>query len=211
MEDVAQQIVRYLYDELGDGQGNRACLLVRLYKTHPYGRLEPEVQEFVEDALGGEPPADTRCLTLLGTAGDEPAWNDRTRSQGHKAIPLASEEMVGRLPMVAQLITQLGLEIGAVIRPRNPIELAQRTYDVFHVPDAAGSPHLPAQEEFVLRYGVRSALGFGGVLPSGDFYAIVLFARVHVDRETAETIKILSLAVRVPLMTFALKPTFDRA
>jgi hypothetical protein len=213
MEEAAQRIVRYLYDELGDDDGNRACPLVRLYKTHPYGDLPPDLQEFARSALGAEPAADVRCLTLLATAGEREAWNDRRRSVGHKAIPLPSEELVLRLPMVAQLITQLGLELEAVVRPRreHAVKLSQRTYDVFHVEEAVGSPYLPAQDDFVVPNGIRSALGFGGMLPSGDFYAAVLFSRVQVSRTAAENLKILSLAVRVPLFAFVLKSTFADA
>jgi hypothetical protein len=202
MEAAAQRIVGYLYDELGDGQGNRACALVRLYKTHPYHQLEPDLQEFAWQALGEQPAPDVRCLTLLATAGEEPAWNDRRRSSGHQAIPLPAEQMVLRLPMVAQLITQLGLDVASVVNPE-PAELralSQRTYDVFHVVEAAGSPHLPAQDEFVRPYGIRSALGFGGMLYTGDFYAVVLFSKVPVAADTAQLLKILALAVRVPLL-----------
>jgi hypothetical protein len=202
MEEAAQRIVRYLYDELGDGKGNRACALVRLYKTHPYARLEPALQEFASEALGEQPGPDVRCLTLLATAGDEPAWNDRRHSSGHRAIPLPAEQMVLRLPMVTQLITQLGLDVASVVRPEAAElrALSQRTYDVFHVPEAEGSPHLPAQDEFVRPYGIRSALGFGGMLYTGDFYAVVLFAKVPVPAAAAQLLKILALAVRVPLL-----------
>jgi hypothetical protein len=156
------------------------------------------VQAFV-----GEPvDADVRCLTLLGTAGEVDAWNDRRRSQGHQAIPLPSEHVVEQLPMVLQLITQLGIEVGDVIRPVPEVirELSQRTYDVFHVEHAQGSPHLPAQEEFVVPRGIASALGFGGMLYTGDLYAVVLFSRTHVPATAAQLLKILSLPVRVPLL-----------
>jgi hypothetical protein len=202
MEEAATRIVRYLYDELGDGDGGRACPLIRLYKTHPYGRLDSELQAFARNALGEQPGPDVRCLTLLGTAGDEPAWNDRRLSSGHRAIPLLSEDMVRRLPMVAQLITQLGLDLATVVRPRpeDLAELSQRTFDVFHVAQAAGSPYLPAQDDFVAPFGVASALGFGGVLYTGDFYSVVLFSRVPVNADVAQLLKILALAIRVPLL-----------
>jgi hypothetical protein len=201
MEDAASSIARYLYDELADGDGERALALVRVYKTHPYGDLPSDLQDFAVGILGAAPRPDMRCLTLLGTAGDLPAWNDRRASAGHQSIPLASEAMVAQLPMVAQLIEQLGLEVSHVIRP-DPArvrELSQRTYDVFHVPVALGSPYVPAQD-FVRAHGIRSALGFGGMLYTGDFYAVVLFSKAPVTRDTAQLLKIFSLAVRVPLL-----------
>ncbi len=192
MDEAAQRVAEYLYGELA------GAALVRVYKTHPFGKLPPAVR----DAAAGPVADDVRCLTLLGTAGDEEAWNDRRRSRGHQAIPLPSPEVVDQLPMVAQLITQLGLELTSVVRP-DPSEaraLSQRTYDVFHVPDAATSPYVPAKD-FVEQHGIRSALGFGGMLYTGDFYGVVLFAKVPVDADTAQMLKILSLPVRVPLLT----------
>lgn len=211
MEDVARRVVHYLYAELGNGDGTPACALVRLYKTHAYGKLEPDLQVFAREIVGEEPPPDMRCLTLLGTVGEQAEWNDRRRSAGHRTIPLVSEEAVHNLPMVEQLISQLGLELGTVVRPDpgRTVELAQRTYDAFHVETALGSPYLPAQEEFVIPYGIRSALGFGGMLPSGDFYAVMLFSRVTVTRAVADALKILALPIRVPLMSFALRRTFE--
>lgn len=201
MEEAARRITTYLYDGLGDGSGGRACALVRLYKTHPFGDLPAEAQEFVAASLGSAPPAGVRCLTLLGTAGDLHAWGDRRLSSGHQAIALPSEQVVTGLPMVAQLIAELGLEISTVIRPDpgRASEFSQRTYGVFHVPDALGSPYVPAQD-FVVEHGIRSALGFGGMLYSGDFYAIVLFSKVFVPDVAAQNLKILALAVRVPLL-----------
>jgi hypothetical protein len=201
MEAAAARITQYLYDELGDGNGGRACALVRLYKTHPYGGLPAEVQAFAAEVLGEEPPDDVRCLTLLGTAGDRPEWNARRASRGHQAIPLPSEQFVVQLPMVHGLITQLGLEISTVVQPERTrsLELAQRTYDVFHVPNASGSRYLPAQD-FVSEAAIASALGFGGMLYTGDFYAVVLFSKVPISTDAAQMLKILALATRVPLL-----------
>jgi hypothetical protein len=202
MEEAASRIAHYLADELADDEGAPALALARVYKTHPYKGLPADLQDFAGGILGEPAPGDLRCLTLLGTAGELPAWNDRRLSDGHKAIPLVSEPMVEQLPMVVQLIMQLGLELSSVIRPEldTARELSQRTYDVFHVPDALGSPHIPAQD-FVREHGIRSALGFGGMLYTGDFYAVVLFSKVPISSDTAQLLKILSLAVRVPLLS----------
>jgi hypothetical protein len=209
VEDAAQAAARYLYDNVRDGEGRRACALVRIYKTHPYAKLPPDLQEFARGALGEEPDPAVRCLTLLGTAGDEPAWNSRQDSVGHRAIPLPTEDFVLRLPMVAQLITQLGLEIGDVIaEPKDTRLLAYQSYDVFHVPDARGSDFIPAQD-FVEEHAIRSALGFGGVLLSGHFYAAVLFSRTEIDINTARTLKILALPLRVALAAMVGRPVFS--
>jgi len=206
LEAVAQAVVGFLYESLVDEDGEPACALVRLYKTHPFGRLTPELQEFARALLDEEPTPDVRCLTLLGTRGSQPEWNETRLSRGHRAIPLPSEEVVARLPMVAQLITQLGIEVGDVVRPpegSRAIPLSQQATDVFHVEEAVGSPYLPAQEEFVIPERIRSAVGFGGVLLTGDFYATVMFSRVPLSLQVARTLKILGLPMRVRLLPYA--------
>jgi hypothetical protein len=204
-ESDAQQVCEALRRELLDADAKPACALVRIYKTERYDRLDPDVQDFARRLLDGEPRPDLRCLTLLGTAGDLPEWNDRRSSAGHRAIPLPTPEFVERLPMVAQLVTQLGLELGTVVEPPPPHvarELAGRNNDVFHVAEAVGSPYLPAQD-FVREHGVRSAVGFGGILLTGDFFAAVLFAKVPVSDTVARTLKILTHPLRLRFLALA--------
>lgn len=214
LEEAAGRITRFLYDELAEGEGGqRACLLVRFYKTHPLQALDPGLQAFARQ-LSPEGPAlpdTTRCLTLISTVGDEPAWCSRHLSEGHRAIPLPSREAVERLPMIAQLVGQLGISIAAIVRPDPAIfvDSHQHTFNVFHVPEAAGSPYIPAQESFVLRYGVRSVVGFGGLLPTGDLFSVILFARVAVSRETAELFKPLALAAKLAVLPFGNGPLFS--
>ena len=123
-------------------------------------------------------------MTLLGTAGSEPRWNDRRSSEGHQAIPLPTTSFVERAPMVAQLIRAFGLDLSTAIAPTPTIvhDLAGRSYGVFYVEDARTSEHISARE-FVERSGIRSVIGFGGALPTGDLFAVILFARVSVARK----------------------------
>jgi hypothetical protein len=212
MEGSAQRIASLLYEQLHMADGSPACALVRAYKTHPYGKLPPDLRAFADGVMEGAAIADeTRCLTLLGTRGAIPAWNDRRLSAGHQAIPLPSVEFVHRLPMVAGLIEHLGLELADVVRPseHRVVELAQKTYGVFHVSEAAGSQYVPAQD-FVAEHGIRSALGFGGVLFTGDFFAVVMFCREPVSVNVSERVRILSLATRVALMPYGTR-VFDTA
>ena len=203
MEASAQLTVDLLWAELQRADGSPALVLVRLYKTHPYGNLPEDLRSFARGVLDEDTDPETRCLTLLATRGLEPAWNDRRSSEGHKAIPLPSVEFLQRLPMVAGLIDQMGLALADVVRPdRERLhELARKNYDVFHIPEARGSEFVPAQG-FVEQHGVVSALGFGGVLFSGDFYAVVMFSRVPISADVADRLRILSLATRVSLMPF---------
>lgn len=204
LEEAANRVVRFIYDEFGDGAGNeKPCALVRLYKTHRMGELPPTLQEFAGNANADDAlTATARCLVLMATTGAEESWRSRSTSKGHQAIPLPSLEAVHRLPMVSQLLVQLGFDVSAVISadPALMVDNEQRSFNVFHVSDALGSPFIPAQQGFVERYGIKSVLGFGGLLPAGEIYAVILFSRIPIGRGTAEMFKTLALATKLALM-----------
>jgi hypothetical protein len=212
MEEVADRIVRHLYERLGDpSRQNAACALVRLFVTLPFGELEPEQQSFATAVLGQSPEGPgMKCLTLLASAGDEPAWNSRHASVGHRALPLPSATAVARSPMIAQLIRQLGVEIALWLSPdgRLMVDDEQHTFNVFYVEHAQGSPYIPAQEEFVLPHAIKSVLGFGGLLPTGELFATILFSRTYIPREVADLFKTLALNVKVALLPFADRKVF---
>lgn len=207
LEEVANRVVRYLFENLGDSPGTRpACVLVRFFKTCEYGQLPEDLRRVADATLGGTPASPAmKCLTLLATAGVKPEWNSPGSSAGHRAIPLSSEQLVSQAPMISNLITEFGLEVRTVLHPDPALfmELSHRNYNVFHVPEAVGSPYVPAQQEFVVPFGVRSVLGFGGLLPSMNLFAVILFSRVPIPRETADLFRTLSLCVRVAVLPFA--------
>jgi len=212
MESAARRVCRVLYDELVAPDSSKACVLVRCYKTHVYAKLDPELQAFARNVLQGETAAPSmRCLTLLGTVGAEAAWTSRRASVGHQAIPLPSAEMIEKAPMIAQLIRQFGLRLADVAQPTTDLvrDLAGKTYGVFHVAEAPGSPYIPAQTDFVARYGVRSVVGFGGSLPSGDLFAVILFARVPISSEAADRFRNLALDVKSGFFPYREGKIFD--
>lgn len=205
LEEAAGSVCEYLGAELVGPNGMRACALVRCYKTHPFGELEPALKNFVKASLGGEEPRPSlKCLTLMGTVGEEPAWNSRHHSKGHKAIPLPSSDIVERAPMIAQLIRDFGLELSAVVDPGKEVvrDLMGKTYGVFHIAEARGSRFIPAQEDFVLRYGIRSVLGFGGSLTGGDLFAIILFSKVSIPEASADRFRTVALDVKSGFFKF---------
>jgi hypothetical protein len=211
LEDAAERAVEYLRSQFVDSDGAPACALVRFFKTHPYHDLPADLRGVV-DAAAPEASAnpDLRCLTLIATRGDEEAWNSRLTSRGHRAIPLVSVEMVQQAPMIAQLITQLGLPIANVVRPSRALLLDQEqtAHNVFYVPRAIGSPHIVAQEEFVLRYGIQSVLGFGGLLASGDLFAAIMFSKVPISPDVADQFRVVGLNLKIAILPFARKPLF---
>ncbi|MEO8217094.1 MAG: hypothetical protein ABI718_08425 [Acidobacteriota bacterium] len=213
-EGAAQRVARLFRDELLDENGDPACALVRVYKTHPFQQLDLDLQDFARSI---EPEADSipelRCLTLVATTGQEPGWNSRLASKGHRAIPLSSVEAVERAPMVARLIQQLGIPIADVVRPERGLLLDtdQTAQGVFFVPQAAGSPYIVAQDEFVVPYGITSVIGFGGLIASGDLVAAILFSKVPVNDAVATQFKVIGLNFKLAMLSFAFKPLFEDA
>ena len=206
MEEASNKIVRYLYENFcTKPTGEKSCALVRLFKTHSYEDLEIELAEYARSMLDHYPPLPAmKCMTLLATVGEQTEWNSRHTSVGHKAIPLTSEFVVAQIPMISQLIRQLGLDIKTVINPGPDllVEIEQRKYNVFYVPEAIGNPYIPAQDSFVIPFGIKSVLGFGGLLPSGNLFVIIMFLKVQIPHSTAQMFSTLALNVKTALLRF---------
>jgi len=97
------------------------------------------------------------------------------------------------------------LEVSDILQP-NPgllVDLEQRSYNVFHVEEAQGSPFVPAQVEFVIPHSIRSVVGFGGMLPTGNLFAVILFTTIPIARQTADLFRPLALSVKLAVLPFA--------
>ena len=212
MEEAAGAVTRHLYDNLKDkNSGDRCCVLVRFFKTHVYAQLPSQLQKFAAaNAAGTSLGDDTKCLTMLGTAGDEPRWNSRQTSQGHQCIPLASEAIVDQFPMIAQLVRQLGLTTTELLRATPEIidDLKQKSFGVFHVPVAVGSPFIPAQQDFVKPHAIASALGFGGMLPDGELFVVIIFSRAEVPAAAAQMFRTIALNLKLGILALLEMPVF---
>ena len=212
LAEAGQRVVRFFYDGLLDEQGNPACALVRMFKTHRFSQLDEASQTFATRLFPDAATIpDLRCLTLLATAGDEPDWNKVESSRGHRVIPLPSEALVAEAPMIAQLITQLGGKIANVLHPDPSLlfDTKDASYNLFYVQKALGSPFIVAQKEFVEPYRIASVLGFGGLLASGDFFAAILFSHVPISSQVADLFKVVGLNLKVAFLPLARKPLFE--
>ncbi len=206
LRDVAARAVDYLYASLGDPHtGARDCVLVRCFKTVPYGRLDPSIQRLAREKLGGIPPLpDLKCFTLMATAGEEPDWNHVELSHRYRVIPMVNADFVKQFPMFSQLLHQFGVSTAFDVTPKGEwlVDVEEKTYNVFYVPDALHNPYVPVQKEFVRKFGVASVLCFGGMLPSRDLFAVILFSRTPVPRDTAMLCKSLALSLKASLLAF---------
>ncbi len=217
---VAQRMVELLYVKLrAEGGSDPACVLVRCFQTAPFARLPLEYQYAAEELLeqtASHP--ELRCLALLATVGERQVWNDVATSVNHQSIPLPSVEVVRRAPMISRLLEQMGVpeewvvatvEDGRLGSATMRIKEATDLFNVFHIEEAEDSPFLPAQDDFVKRYGVRSVVGVGGLLPDGELFVVILFSRVAVSRELAEMFRSLAESVRLAVLKYDATQTFD--
>lgn len=206
MEEVANRMVHHFFNAFVDaGTGDKEVALVRFFKTQSYGQLDGELQAAARALVSSEQLKDhTKCLVLMATAGISPEWNSRQSSSGHRAIPLVSEEAVAGIPMIASLIQQFGLPLAYIIdaAPELIIELDERSYNVFHVEQALNSPYIPAQESFVVPFGIQSVLGFGGMLPTGNLFAVIIFAKTRIPLSTCEAFRTIALSVKTAIVPF---------
>ena len=206
MEEAANEIVRFFYDNFVEtSTGAKSCVLVRLFKTHDFDTLEDDLKVFARNMMNEANLLQSfKCFTLVATCGAKAEWGSRRNSKGHQAIPLPSQQVVEQIPMMRNMIKQMGLDINSVVNPDPKIvmDLSHKTFNVFHVPDAEGSPYLPPQEEFVKPNGVKSVLGFGGVLRSGNVFVVIIFSRTPIGKETAACFATLALNVKMVVLPF---------
>jgi hypothetical protein len=212
LEDVADRIVRYLHDHLGDTAGKPACALVRFFKTLPFAGLSPDLQQYARNKVQGRPiDPQTKCFTLIASAGERPEWNGAGTSKSFRTIPLGGTNFTAQFPMFSQLLAQFGVSLPAAVGDELLVDHEQHSFNVFYVAEAKGSPYVPRQEEFVLPYGIRSVFGFGGRLPSADIFAVILFTQVPLTRDIAEFFKTLALAVKIAILPFDREPDLTAA
>jgi hypothetical protein len=192
LEEAAQRFCDLFYGAFTD------TTLVRVFGTVPLGRLGRRELAFIDALIAREPRPmrlgqNDPVLTLFGTRGIEPAWCSREASTGHLAIPLASEEFVAEIPMLARLLSELGFgSLGARNGSWQFVSRVPAGSDgLFFVGDARtatderGRLIIPAAE-FVERYHVRSVFGFGGeVAGQSMMLSTIVFSRGVLAREEA--------------------------
>ncbi|MDO9118980.1 MAG: PAS domain S-box protein [Nitrospira sp.] len=206
IEIAADRITRYLYTTLTTGPDeDPACVLVRLFKTHPYDRLSPELQALADARLGGKPAnLGMKCLTLLASTGAVEGWNHPAQSSRFRVIPLSGPDALAKLPMFSQLFAQFRIDLPFLEQAGSSLLTDQyaTTFNAFHVPQALGSPYVPGQTEFVVPFGIQSVFGFGGLLATGEMFTVILFANVPVTKDTADLCKAFALSTKLTLAPF---------
>ena len=190
--DASQQVADVLYEHVAEG-----AVLARVFATVEFAHLPAAERDFVLGLLAGKGLAPTAVtpktpvLCLLGTRGDDPAWNRRELSRGHRAIPLLGTDFVASIPMVARMLKELGVAIQGLDggAGRLSSRVLGSLSSIFYVEDAAEARgrNIIGDQEFVRTHGVRSVFGSGGAFMMELSMAVILvFAREHVPRAAAE-------------------------
>jgi len=193
LEEAAQSVVDTLYTEFSE-----SIVLARLYATIAYMNLPPKNQSFVaqlsaKNNVSNLLGKDTQVISLIGTRGVNPEWNDRRNSQGHVGIPLVSEAFIDQIPMMSRLLKEVGLDL-SWINSKNTnmvIEAMGRTSGIFYVEDASTAVDqqnrkIIAAQDFVKAHQVKTVFGLaGGYATSSVFVTLIVFCRETLARSQA--------------------------
>jgi hypothetical protein len=174
-ETAAQRSVKAVYDEFRQPDGSSQFALVRIFRFCAYDELHHDLQPLADPV---DPPA---WMALMATMGDEPAWCDRHQSAGHKVVPAGADVT----PMLKAVFNQLKFRPG---REVSTVELmpVSEAAAYFHVPQAQGSEHIPAQDEFVVPHQIQSVVGIGSPFISGASYIGLAFSKAPIDASSAD-------------------------
>ncbi len=170
-----------------------SIVLARVFLVLPLAELPPREAAFAT-ALAARLGAASRLvptspvLTLVGTRGDLPAWNDRLRSDGHLAIPLIDREMVDGAPMIARLLGDLGVDCGLLASDRAVATrkmlggINGRFYvaDADNAVDELGRAVIPSRD-FVKAHAIRTVFGMGGAYIDGTLVIAIFFCTESLD------------------------------
>ncbi len=181
-----------------------SIVLARVFATIPRDRLPREESAAAVAAAGGVSlfPS-TEVLTLFGSVGARPEWNQRRNSESHLAIPLVSREHVDGIPMVSRLLSDLRYRLDDDPEPSPFVTRAfANANGLFYVPDATttlddrGRAIVPATE-FVREHGVRSVFGFGGsYVIQRMFVSTIIFTQESITKTNAMNFLQLSSAYK---------------
>jgi len=186
IEDAYQHLAQSMCESFQNNQKQSDLILSRVYHSFDFQLLPSSLQQVAKQVWKDDAADNNKFIALMGTYGDEPAWQDRTKSEGHKVI-LLSHESLTKIPMVARLLQQIGFDLGTLLGEKEKgieFEGISGTFGVFYVSPALKSPYIPAQN-FVEKYAVKSVLGTGVMLPQGDISIYIGFSRVDVTNEVA--------------------------
>jgi nitrogen-specific signal transduction histidine kinase len=193
LEQAAQSLASALHTYLSE-----STVLTRVFVTASLASLPDDTRTFVKELASRSGAANelqdsTPVLSLIGTSGIDPDWNDRHRSVGHAGIPLISADFVDDIPMISNLLKDLGLPLDWMERESSNViqRSIGRSAGLFFVGNAAlatddqGRKIIPAQD-FVNDHGVGSVFGISGAYSGDEILVVIAFCTEEFPKGVAE-------------------------
>lgn len=179
-EAISQFVVETLYREFVV-DGNPQLALVRVFRLVHADDLPTKLRALV-------PADDHYVFTLTGSYGMEANWCHRTRSAAHQAISLNRIAFTDNVPMFLDIFDQLSINMD---RLRDAGEVTMHGYKgSYYIPDAPQHNSLADQDNFIVPYGIRSVIGFGGHIQDlnreQSLFILAAFARVPITADAAD-------------------------
>ncbi|RLK54365.1 ATP-binding SpoIIE family protein phosphatase [Actinokineospora cianjurensis] len=164
--------------------------------TDPAGSVLPVVR-LLTIRSGAELGLDAGAKYLVLEAG--------TESDAPRVRTLPPVEEFESMPMMAAMTREFGLTPEDILNGGGD----GNGFGVFHVPVARGSRYIDDQA-LVTTHDIESVLGFGGVLPGGTPFAVVLYSRVPIPVSTAEQFTAVAIGLRVGLLAHGAEVPAER-
>ncbi|SEQ97084.1 ATP-binding SpoIIE family protein phosphatase [Actinokineospora terrae] len=164
--------------------------------TDPAGSVLPVVR-LLTIRSGAELGMDAGAKYLVLEAG--------TESDTPRVRTLPPVEEFESMPMMAAMTREFGLTPEDILNGGGD----GNGFGVFHVPVARGSRYINDQV-LVTTHDIESVLGFGGVLPGGTPFAVVLYSRVAIPVSTAEQFTAVAIGLRVGLLAHGAEVPAER-
>jgi hypothetical protein len=222
LEEAAQTFTNFLFEEFEE-----SIILIRFFATIPFGKLRASTKTSVSNLADTEGITsliddDTPVLTLLGVRGGQEIRNSRQ----YFGIPLASTDFIASIPMISQLLKELGFDLNwdkkkkSVIQDKD-IETSSIGFlsGVFYVLDAqhamnANGEKLLSAVDRIAAYNienisdVETIFGIGGAYVSGPFIAIIVFSKESLHKQTVEQFMPLANYFKTSTVKLALAEQF---
>ncbi|MBI4405880.1 MAG: GAF domain-containing protein [Deltaproteobacteria bacterium] len=196
-EEIGETLSKHLYQTLTIGKSkDPACAFVQFFHTECYSLLSPDCRAAAEKLIPKKKiKKNSLCMCLHANEGMNGKWNDLLWRKCH-TLPLDSHLFTVRFQVLSQLVSLLQLE-----RKRISGQWAGN-FKVLHITNLAEIPYYQKHSKFIASLGIRSAVAFGGLLPSGKMFAFVLYLRTEIPARVSKLFEVLALNVRMALLPF---------
>ena len=190
MQVAAQRFVDILYEEFEE-----STVLARVFGTVAFRELPDRDKEFVRKLAGirecgSELNDETIVISLLGTRGRKPTWNDRYGSAGRLGIPVVSCSFIKTIPMVSVLVAETVTGVPWMEKQKSKILVTSlgKMARMIYVHDAGtdltgGGVKTVAVQNFVWDHDVKTVVGLGGSYLNESFVSIMLFTNETITSE----------------------------